>query len=355
MIWEKIRGAEEPMSRFRRSVERGRLSHAYLFVGPEGVGKKLFARTLAQCLLCDQFADTELAACGKCSGCRQMLAGTHPDFFLVGCPEGKRELPIDVFLGPRERRGQEGLCYDLSLKPMAGDRKVAVIDDAERMNVESSNALLKTLEEPPPQSLLILIASNSDAILPTIRSRCQQVRFAGLSEQDVAELLLEQDLAANTDEAQSMAALSEGSLAIASQLADPALRQLRDSLYDSLAARSFDSLATTDRMLEGIEAMGGEPAVQRQYALWLIRFAIEFYRRAALELAGDSHLSPVAQIQEFTERLRPSPVEGLEIVAELFDRTTVAASHLEQHMPVPLCLDGLFDSLGQIGRSMTVR
>ncbi|HUG91942.1 MAG TPA: hypothetical protein VML55_13975, partial [Planctomycetaceae bacterium] len=97
---------------FRRALSRGRFSHAYLFAGPEGAGKRLFARTLAQCLFCqaDQRAQA-LEACGTCSACRQMQAGTHPDYLAVGCPDGKSALPIELFVGPPERRGREGLCH----------------------------------------------------------------------------------------------------------------------------------------------------------------------------------------------------------------------------------------------------
>ncbi len=92
MIWEKIRAHDQQREMFRRAMRRRRLSHAYLFFGPEGVGKKLFARALAQCLFCSRFDDAELEACGECSACRQMAAGTHSELLEVGCPEGKSEL-----------------------------------------------------------------------------------------------------------------------------------------------------------------------------------------------------------------------------------------------------------------------
>ena len=218
MKWRDVLGHTDQVEMFRRSIHRGRLSHSYLFAGPAGIGKKLFARVLAQCLLCEEFADAALQSCDQCPGCKQVAAQTHPDFFNVGRLEGKTELTIDVFLGPKERRGKEGLCYDLSLKPMAADRRIAIIDDADFMNEESANALLKTLEEPPPQSLLILIASNIDAILPTIRSRCQFVRFSPLKLVDISQLIIEQELVQDNDEAERIAAISEGSLTMAEQL-----------------------------------------------------------------------------------------------------------------------------------------
>ncbi len=191
MIWEKIIGQSEAIDVLHRSAASGRLAHALLFVGPPGVGKGLAARTLATALLCERVPESELDACGECPSCRMMQAGTHPDFLSVACPEGKSELPIELLVGSRENRGGEGLCHDLSLRPMAGRRRVALIDDADRMSNESANALLKTLEEPPPYAVIVLIAADSSKILPTIRSRCQTVRFGPLDPSQVARLVTE--------------------------------------------------------------------------------------------------------------------------------------------------------------------
>jgi DNA polymerase-3 subunit delta' len=351
MIWEKTRGVDVQVTMFRRSIGRGRLSHAYLFVGPDGVGKKRFARSLAQCLFCERFADAELEACGECSGCRQMLAGTHPDFFLVERPPDKRELPLKLFIGERENRGQEGLCHDLSLRPMAGNRKIAVIDDAHLMTDESTNAILKTLEEPPPASLLILIAANTDDLLPTIRSRCQLVRFAPLPDVDVAALLVELEMVSERQEAEAVASLSNGSLAVAARLVDPAIRELRNLLYKNLADERFNSVAAAGAVIEGIQQLGSETPVHREAATWLLRFTLEFYRRVALVLAGDGSAGPADEARQFAERFQDLGDQGVETVMELFERARLAESHLEQNMPVPLCLEGLFNDLGRIGRA----
>lgn len=351
MIWHKLRGADVQLEQFRRSIARGRLSHAYLFVGPEGVGKKRFARSLAQCLFCTRFGHAELEACGECPACRQMLAGTHPDYLEIGCPPGKRVLPIELIAGPAAFRGREGLCHDLSLRPMSADRKIAIIDDAHLMNAESANALLKTLEEPPADALLFLIAASAEALLPTIRSRCQLVRFAPLSDTDLLELLLDLELVADRHEAAAFVPLCEGSLAVAAQLTDPALRQVRRKLFSALAAEPFDSLSTAAEMLAGIEALGGETAAQRQGAGWLIRFAVEFYRQAALVIAGARAATVDPMVQGFAGRWPPGDPRGLELCGRLLDRAALAARHLEQSMPVPLCLEGLCDALGRLSRA----
>jgi DNA polymerase-3 subunit delta' len=351
MIWQKIRNVSPQVEQFRRSIVRGRLSHAYLFVGPEGVGKKQFARALVQCLFCTRFENAELEACGECPACRQMLAGTHPDYLEIGCPPGKRVLPIELIAGDDEHRGQEGLCHDLSLRPMSADRRIAVIDDAHTMNEPSANALLKTLEEPPADALLILIAASADALLPTIRSRCQLIRFARLPDGDLLELLLDLELAADHAEAAAIVPLCQGSLAVAAQLTDPALRDLRRKLYAALAAEPFDSVATAAELLAGIEGIGGDTAAQRQTASWLIRFAVEFYRQAALLIAEDAEIAVPAEVRAFGRRWTPGDPEGIETCGRLLERAALSSRQIEQSMPVPLCLEGLCADLGRLQRA----
>src|SRR6516164_3341001 len=168
---------------FDHARKRGRLAHAYLFCGPPGVGKRLFANELAKALLCENPPGAQLEACDRCPACHQVEAGTHPDFFAAGRPEENLEIPIELV---RE------LCRSFSLKAARGRGKVALLDDADDLNEYSANCFLKTLEEPPAGAVLILIGTRPDRQLPTIVSRCQVVRFAPLPQPLVAALLREQ-------------------------------------------------------------------------------------------------------------------------------------------------------------------
>lgn len=352
MKWDDLRGHRDQIEMLRRSIKRGRQAHAYLFAGAPGIGKSRFARIFAQCLLCERHDDEELLACDECSPCRQMNAGSHPDYFSIGCPEGKNEIPVSVFFGSPERRGQEGLIHDLSLRPMAGTRRIALIDDANRMNDEGANAMLKTLEEPPPNSMLILVAENLDAMLPTIRSRCQLVRFSALATSDVSGLLLENEIATTPEEATAAAAMSEGSLHIASQLLNPALRTLRLKLYEALSTADLRPIDVAKAMTAGIDEIGGDTNEQRRNTGWLIRFAQEFYRQVVLQLSGDDvPRGPGTELGErFVKLLAARGSHGIELAMELFDRCVLAENHITWNIAPAKTMDSLFDDLARTTR-----
>lgn len=332
ILWKRLIGHAPQVAMLRRAAARNRLAHGYLFLGPAGVGKRLVARGLAQALFCRNTTETELQPCGHCPACKQVAAESHPDLLEVSRPEGKRELSIDLIAGAKDKRGREGLCHDLSLRPMSATRRVAIIDDAETMNDESANALLKTLEEPPPGSILILIAADLEPLLSTIRSRCQPLWFANLATNEVAAILEHTGVPAK--DANSAAVMGHGSVETARRLMEPALAQLKDTVRSGLSASRLNSLALATQVIEGIEGSASNAAEQRENAVWAIRFAIEHYRQqlrsndAAMD-GDDRH----------------------DRIAAAVDRCYDAFGHLEQSMPVPLCLSGLFDDLAKISRT----
>lgn len=333
----------------RSSVERGRLAHAYIFSGPRGIGKRRFAWGIAQCLLCDARPANDLAACGKCAGCKQVLSRMHPDLLSVGRPEGKQDVPTALLIGEGgEKRGKEGLLHDLSLRPMAGGMRIAIIDDAEHINDTGANAILKTLEEPPPSSLLILLAPSADALLPTIRSRCQVLRFSPLADRDVAELLVEQGLTEDAREAAEVAAIAQGSLETATQLLDPKLREDRKSLYDALAAKPFRAAQISARLNSAIDQLGSERPPKLRHARWLVQFCVEFFRQTLRELAApQGSLELIPQAAALVSRLHPATEETLDALGEALDRCVTAQLQLEGNVTIPLCLENLFEDLGK--------
>ena len=245
------------LPRSAAALERGRLASTFLFVGPAGVGKRAFALKLAQALLCGERPAVLLDPCERCPACVQVAAGTHPDLEVVSKPPDKSFIPVAAFIGDKEHRMHEGLCHKISLKPFLGGRKIAIVDDADDLNQEAANCLLKTLEEPPPRSVLILIGTSADKQLPTIRSRAQLIRFRPLPEEVVVQLLLDQKIVTDPAEARRLAAQSGGSVRRANEMADPDLWTFRANLL-SAVARPLDSAGLARATSEFVDEAGKE-------------------------------------------------------------------------------------------------
>ncbi len=169
------------LAMIRRMVETGRVGGSYLFVGPPGVGKGMTARFFAMAVNC---ISGRTEPCGHCDACLKILKGTHPDILEMVPEAGKQGISIE-----QVRRLQETLAFG----PYEGRRRVVIIDPAERLGLEAANALLLTLEAPPAHTLFILIASTPYALLETIRSRCQVIRFSPLSRESLREVLARLD------------------------------------------------------------------------------------------------------------------------------------------------------------------
>lgn len=351
MNWHRLRGHSTQREMLRRSLSRGRLAHTWLFTGPSGIGKKQFAYLFANSLVCERYDEAFLDCCGACSSCKQFAAGTHPDIHLIECPEGKRELPLELFLGSPEKRGREGLCHDLAQTPLAGRRKIAVIDDAQLLNEAGANALLKTLEEPPAHSLIILISSNRDAILPTILSRCQVMSFRPLATEDVVEILLEEGYEEDRDFAREAAEHSDGSLTFAQGLLDRSLREERTSILEACSRLKFNSVGLARRLQEGLEEAGSEASVQRERAQWQIRFLVEFHRELLLKLPEGGE-SRIPQVSDFLKTLDRQSSTTQRVVEELLERTIRTSEEIEQNVSLSLAMEALCDDLGKLGRQI---
>jgi DNA polymerase III subunit delta' len=279
---QSIRGHDRVADRLRRALAKGRLASTFLFVGPAGIGKRMFALKLAQGLLCERAPPERLDPCGECPSCHQVNSLNHPDVELVAKPADKAFIPLELLIGDAEHRMRAGLCYNIALKPYSGRRKVAIIDDADYLNKEGANCLLKTLEEPPPKSLLILIGTSEQRQLPTIRSRCQIVRFQPLAENDVAELLVERGLCDDPALARAAALHGNGSLARAAMWCDSGLREFRQELLSIISQPDVEPPAAAKRIGQFIDEGGKDSAAKRQRLRLVVSLAEEFFRAALL-------------------------------------------------------------------------
>jgi DNA polymerase-3 subunit delta' len=190
-------GQKKAKNLLGRALASGKLAHAYLFRGPDGVGKNLFARSLAVAVNCRQRQTME--GCGLCPSCRKYISGNHPDFSVIS-PE-KGTIKID-----RIREMKQSLSYP----PYESKVRVVLIEDIHSMRVEAANCLLKTLEEPPDRNLLILTASAAREVLTTISSRCQMIPFFNLGQEETVQVLRRERPELALETARLLARLSEG-------------------------------------------------------------------------------------------------------------------------------------------------
>ncbi len=195
MSFEGIYGQEKPLAVLRRSLEKGRVPHAVLFHGLRGVGKRTTALAFAKVLNCDR-GD----ACGLCPSCRKIESGNHPDVVVIE-PRGHFIRIEDI----RDLRNQ------MRFRPLEGRKRIFILVDAERMNITAANAVLKTLEEPSPVHVLILISSRPYLLPMTILSRCQRLRFQPIPSGVVARYL-EEKAGLDGETAAALAASSGGSI-----------------------------------------------------------------------------------------------------------------------------------------------
>ena len=321
------------------SLAAGRLPSTFLFVGPSGIGKRTFALTLAKALLCETHPEQALDPCGVCSACRQVEAGSHPDLHLLAKQPDRKAIELADLIGDREHRMREGLCRDIALKPIRGRRKIAVIDDADFLNTEGANALLKTLEEPPPRAVIVLVGTGAQRQLPTIRSRCQIVRFAPLEDDVVARLLLARGVVQEESEAVELARLCQGSQDRAEEWLDPELREYRPVLLRSLSEASFDKAALTRSLIDFVEAAGTEAPPRRERLRRVIGHACEFYRQLLRHLAGADVAGDDALL-DAVNRVAGRWRGGNERAAACWERCHQALMHVEanaHHANITAC------------------
>jgi len=330
MSLKEIFCQDKAISILQRAFVSGKSPHAYIFAGPEGVGKFKTAREWAKLLLCKnpiiekaekpEFADS----CSQCRSCRLLEAGSHPDFHLVYkellefTKDGKGKttpvaLPVDVI--------REFLIDKVSAKPTVSARKIFIVSEAERLNASSQNAMLKVLEEPPEYCSIFLLCTRLERLLPTTKSRCQTIRFLTIDEERIIDKLKE--MGVDATKAQYFARLAQGSLGWAYQwaqleLAGANLYQTKKELLTSISSFEYaDTLELAQWLLNeskeiaavwtGLDKTTSKTDINRRAAKSLVQITISALHDAMkLSFAG-------AKIINFDQK------EQIENLAKRFD------------------------------------
>ena len=243
----------------QQSREQGRLPHALLLTGPQGVGKDEFARYFAQSLLCEQNTP-EGEPCGRCRACLLYQAGNHPDVKIVSPLEGKKNIGVDQV---RE------IGHYLALKSQYSGHKVVILTPAETMNVNSANSLLKTLEEPTAGTVLILVTHRPAQLPATIRSRCQEIRFGAVAPEEGAAWLEARGVA----DSELLLSLADGAPLKAAQFADDNIVQTRLEWFQALEALAKQGVDPIEIAAKQIKSSTPENALY-----WLYVWSVDMVR-----------------------------------------------------------------------------
>ena len=291
MPFRGIAGHSGPIATIRRILGSGRVAHAYLFSGPEGIGKKKVATAFIEALFCGK-----AEGCGECISCRKILSGNHPDIHTLE-PDGQ-------FIKVDQVRGVQ---KDLSYRPYEALRKACIIDGADRFNLSSGNSLLKTLEEPPGNALIILLATNIDTVLPTIRSRCQQLSFSGVPVEEIAGFL--ENNGVDADIARVAASLAEGSIARALSLCSEEIMAERSEVITTACNLSLKNMID-------LFSFGEQFDKDREKTLQIIGILTSFWRDMLHLASGSSDLvnSDLSTLleRETSRRSREALLRGLD-------------------------------------------
>jgi len=324
MSFKEIFCQDKAIDILQRAFASGKWAHAYIFAGPEGVGKFKTACEWAKLLLCqdpvieNDFADN----CGSCKSCQVFEAGSHPDFNHIYkelrefTKDGKGkpppvDLPIDVI--------REFLVEKVSTRPTLSQRKVFVISEAERLNDSSQNCLLKVLEEPPAYCSIILLCTGLDKLLPTTKSRSQIVRFGPIAEEQIIEKLQQMDI--EEKQARYFARLAQGSFGTAQnwaklELAEANLYETKKELVNSLANYEIaDALSLAQKLLEKSKEIAGvwteldntvsKKDINRRAAKTLVRIII-----SALYDAMNLNITPTKEAINFDQEPQIKKLAG---------------------------------------------
>lgn len=343
MNWSEVINQSRVKEALQRGIAQNRVAHAYLFYGPDGIGKRAVALTFAQTLQC---VNEDERPCNTCNACRKVSRMIHPDVhFMFPYPNdadsediGERinllgmnpYVPVDYVRRPSlsdatkvsnkqaiytVARINEDLRRAMSFKPVEGKFKIVILTDVDAMRQEAANAFLKLLEEPGPATIFILITSRPDKVLPTIMSRCQQLRFDPLSHQDIEQALINH-MDVEPAKASTLARMANGSYSRALDLSEN--EDLLESRQLILEYIRYSYAQNTDKLSDVIEQMN---ALGRERLKGILLLMISWIRDLMLyrTMGDDSlmiNLDQKDSIERFCNNVPNANVDAMVHVVE---------------------------------------
>ena len=287
MHWNNIIGHKQVITQLCLMQQEDRIPHAMLFCGTDGVGKSLVAEALAAAILCH--APVHNQACGHCKACRALAAGTHPDFFQIQ-PESETKAAPAIRI-EAVRKLQE----EIARIPLLSERRVVIMQEADKMNEAAANCLLKTIEEPSGQIVFILLTSRPSALLDTIISRCMRVEFGILQPEELVAILHQQGI--EEPLAGKLASIADGSVSKALAMQDEELLNLQTQAFDLASAAGTLGVEQLLQLAKEMSSHSRERLIQWLGFLAMIyRDLLMLYSGSGLPLYNQSDIDRLSSL-----------------------------------------------------------
>jgi len=325
MSFNSIIGQKEAVEILQDEIKMDRISHAYLFSAKKGSGKSKLAFEFAKASFCEE---SEVDSCGSCINCRKMDHQNHPDFKMISVLEGKSAISIDQI---RE------LKKEIAYKPYDSDHKIYVMEAAERMTKEAANSLLKTLEEPPSFATIILLVEDSGKLLPTLVSRCQQIKLRNVSKQKIKELLLAEGLGVEQAEIISSTAAGSPGKALEIMEIDNYFEQ-RQKVYDFLTNINSKNTIEIFQITEKLSSL-----LKDDFPCF--NLLSDWYRD--IMMIKQDYLDAVTNKDYFEELKKQAAELSLQSVIRALELIDQSEEYIERNIREELSLEVLFFKLRQ--------
>ncbi len=320
--FDTIIGHEQTIEHLQTAIRLGKVSHAYLIQGPEGSGKRMLADAFAETLQCETGGEN---ACGQCHSCHQAESGNHPDIVYV-----THEKPNLISVA----EVREQIVGDMSIRPYNGKYKVYIVENAEKMNPQAQNALLKTLEEPPEYGVILLLTNNASALLDTIRSRCVLLNLKMVSDEQIEEYLMT-NLQVPDYQAKLCTAFAQGSIGKAKELASSDyFQEIRQSALGIIRRAKEMDIADLASAVRGIQTY--KVSMHDYLDILAVWYRDVLYFKATRE--ADSLIFK-DQLQLIRQAASTSSYEGIEAILKALE---TAKTRLDANVSFDLTMELLF-------------
>lgn len=336
MSFKNISCQDRVITLFQKAIIRGHLAHAYIFAGQEGVGKTLFSKELAKAIFCQHpGAD----ACDICSYCQRITTDSFPDLIFVFPEKNNRTIKIEQLRYLQEI---------LHIKPLESKYKIAIIQSADKMNEESSNCLLKTLEEPPSYAIIILIVTSLESVRETVRSRCQIIRFFPLSTTIITNLLVSR-FQVDQKQAEQLACISNGSIERAALLSSTNAVEKKNWLVDRILTLGVnDNLTFSKELLDKWNIQDLEVLEEKRSYIKELILSFLLYYRDLLVCKTGGHDLPLHYRDWQEALLSKSKSLSEDALFRIINVIKTSLEHLDRNANITLLLENMVTKILQL-------